>query len=134
MSFAVNYLAVIVAAVAAVAINALWYTVILKAQVNALRAGDATIAGRDPAPPMYGVAIVGQLLLSFVIAVVIKSTGVTGIGGGLLAGFVLWLGLSLPPVANTHHRIHGKPHRTYARKYPKPVVITARYERVHAHA
>jgi hypothetical protein len=44
------------------------------------------------------------------------------------------LGLSLPPVANTHHRIHGKPHRTYARKYPKPVVITARYERVHAHA
>lgn len=44
------------------------------------------------------------------------------------------LGLSLPPVANTHHRIHGKPHRTYARKYPKPVVVTARYERVHAHA
>jgi hypothetical protein len=44
------------------------------------------------------------------------------------------LGLSLPPVANTHHRIHGRPHRTYARKYPKPVVITARYERVHAHA
>jgi len=40
------------------------------------------------------------------------------------------LGLSLPPVANTH----GKPHRTYARKYPKPVVITARYERVHAPA
>ena len=44
------------------------------------------------------------------------------------------LGLSLPPVANSHHRIHGKPHRTYARKYPKPVVITTRYERVHAHA
>lgn len=46
------------------------------------------------------------------------------------------LGLSLPPVANTHHRIHGKPHRTYARKYPKPLVITTRYERVphHAHA
>ena len=44
------------------------------------------------------------------------------------------LGLSLPPVANSHHRIHGKPHRTYARKYPKPAVITTRYERVHAHA
>ena len=41
---------------------------------------------------MYGVAIVGQLLMSFVIAVVLKSTGVTGIGGGVLAGFVLWLG------------------------------------------
>jgi hypothetical protein len=44
------------------------------------------------------------------------------------------LGLSLPPVANTHHRIHGKPRHTYARKYPKPAVIAARYERVHAHA
>jgi hypothetical protein len=44
------------------------------------------------------------------------------------------LGLSLPPVANSHHRIHGKPHRTYARKYPKLVVITTRHERVHAHA
>jgi Protein of unknown function (DUF1761) len=99
MNFAVNYLAVIVAAVVAVAINALWYNVIFKAQVNALRAADPTIAGRDPVPPMYGVAIVGQLLLSFVIAVVIKSTGVTGIGGVVLAGSVLWLGLSLPPIA-----------------------------------
>ena len=99
MNFAVNYLAVIVAAVAAVVINALWYSVLLKAQVNALRAGDPTIAGRDPAPPMYGVAIVGQLLLSFVIAVVLKSTGLTGIGSGIVAGFVLWLGLSLPPIA-----------------------------------
>ncbi|HEY0853444.1 MAG TPA: hypothetical protein VGD86_01320 [Devosia sp.] len=44
------------------------------------------------------------------------------------------LGLSLPPVANTHHRSDGKPHRIYARKYPKPAVITARYERVPAHA
>lgn len=44
------------------------------------------------------------------------------------------LGLSLPPLANTHHRAYGKPHRTYPRKHAKPVVINARYERVHAHA
>lgn len=44
------------------------------------------------------------------------------------------LGLSLPPVANSHIRMHGKPRRTYARKNPKPVVITTRYERVPAHA
>jgi hypothetical protein len=102
MNFAINYLAVIVAAVAAVVINALWYSVILKAQVSALRAGDPTIAGRDTAPPMYGVAIAGQLLMSFVVAVVIKSAGVTGIGGGVLTGFILWLGLSIPPIAQVH--------------------------------
>jgi hypothetical protein len=102
MNFAVNYLAVLVAAVVAVVINALWYSVILKAQVSALRAGDPTIAGRDPAPPMYGVAVVGQLLMSFVIAVVIKSAGLGGVGGGLLAGLLLWVGLSLPPLAQIH--------------------------------
>jgi hypothetical protein len=100
--FAVNYLAVIVAALAAVAINALWYSVILKSQVDALRAADATIAGRDPVSPMYGVAILGQLLLSFVIAVVLKSTGATGLGAGVLAGALLWLGLSIPPIAQIH--------------------------------
>jgi hypothetical protein len=44
------------------------------------------------------------------------------------------LGLSLPPVANSHHRAYGKPHPTYARKHPKPVVISTRHERVRTHA
>jgi hypothetical protein len=100
--FAVNYLAVVVAAVAAVVINALWYSVLLKSQVNALRAADPTIGGRDPAPPMYGVAIVGQLLMSFVIAVVLRATGATGLEAGVLAGLLLWLGLSIPPIAQIH--------------------------------
>ena len=39
MNFAVNYLAVLAAAVAGVVINALWYSVILKRQVGALRKG-----------------------------------------------------------------------------------------------
>jgi hypothetical protein len=102
MDFAVNYLAVVVAAIAAVVLNALWYSVVLKAQVGALRTGDPTIAGREPAPPMYGVAVAGQLLMSFVIAVVMKSAGIAGIGGGLVAGALLWLGLSLPPLAQIH--------------------------------
>jgi hypothetical protein len=102
MNFAVNYLAVIGAAVAAVVINALWYSVILKSQVNALRAADPTIAGRDPASPMYSVAIVGQLLMAFVLAVAMKSMGITGIGSGILAGAVLWLGFTIPAVAQVH--------------------------------
>lgn len=44
------------------------------------------------------------------------------------------LGLSLPTMANTHRRAYGKPHHTYPRKHAKPMVITARYQRVHAHA
>jgi hypothetical protein len=44
------------------------------------------------------------------------------------------LGLSLVPMANTHYRAYGKPHRIYQRKNAKPVVISARYHRVHTHA
>src|SRR5687768_13116231 len=62
LNFGVNYLAVLVAAIAGVVVNALWYTTVLKSQVTALRKGDATIAGRDPAPPMYAIAIAGQLV------------------------------------------------------------------------
>ena len=43
------------------------------------------------------------------------------------------LGLALPPLVNSHHRAHGKPHRTYARKHVKPV-LTVCHERAAAHA
>lgn len=43
------------------------------------------------------------------------------------------LGLSLPPLANSHYRAHGKPHRIYAKKHLRPLVIATRYERVPAH-
>ena len=99
MNFTVNYLAVIVAAIAGVAINALWYSVVLKAQVGVLRKGDATIAGRDPAPPMYAVAIIGELLMAFVLAVVLKTAGITGVAGGLGLGALLWLGFTVNALA-----------------------------------
>jgi hypothetical protein len=99
MNFAVNYLAVIVAAIAGVVINALWYSVILKRQVDALRKADPTIAGRQPAPPMYGIAMLGQLLMAFVLAVLIKTAGISGLTAGLGLGAFAWLGLTLPPIA-----------------------------------
>ena len=45
------------------------------------------------------------------------------------------LGLSLPPLANTHRKAYGKPHHANTRRHTaRPVVITTRYERVPAHA
>lgn len=99
MNFAVNYLAVLVAAVAGVAINALWYTTLFKSQIDALRKGDPTIAGRDPAPPMYAVAIAGQLLMAIVLAVILRTTGIFGLVGGMIVGFLLWLGFTVTAMA-----------------------------------
>lgn len=99
MNFSINYLAVIVAAAAGVAINALWYTVIFKRQIDVLRAGDLTIAGRDPEPQMYAVAIGGQLLMAFVLGVIMRTMGIASAGGGVLAGLLVGIGLLLPPIA-----------------------------------
>ncbi len=102
LNFAVNYLAVVVAAAAGVVINALWYSAILKAQVSALRKADATIAGRDPAPPLYGIAIAGQLICAFVLAVMLRSLGMTDVVGGLTVAALVWLGFAITAMAQVH--------------------------------
>ncbi len=99
MNFTVNYLAVLVAAIAGVVINALWYTTLFKGQIDALRKGDPTIAGRDPAPPMYGVAVAGQVLMAFVLAVILRMTGIFGIGGGMIVAGLCWLGFTITAMA-----------------------------------
>jgi hypothetical protein len=99
MNFALNYLSVLASAVAGVVINALWYTTLFKAQVNALRAADPTIAGRQPAPPMYGVAIVGQVAMAFVLALILKLTGFSGLVGGMIVAGLCWLGFTITAVA-----------------------------------
>ena len=43
------------------------------------------------------------------------------------------LGLSLPPVANSHRALRGKPHRAYARKHPVTQQPPRHHERVVAH-
>ena len=44
--------AVLVATVAAAIVSAAWYSFIMAGTVNALRAGDPTIRGRQPGPPV----------------------------------------------------------------------------------
>lgn len=94
MNFAVNYLAVLGAAIAGAVINAAWYSGIFAKQVNALRAADPTIAGRAPAPPMYGVALAAQLVMAFTLAVFLKTLGFSGWSSGLMVGFFAWLGFT----------------------------------------
>src|SRR5262245_29143788 len=99
MNIVINYLAVLVAAVAGIVINALWYTVILKSQVDRLRAADATIAGRQPAGPMYSVAIIGQLVMALVLAAIIGLSGLSGLVGGAIVGALCWLGFTITAMA-----------------------------------
>lgn len=95
MDFAVNYLAVSVATIAAAMLSAAWYSGIFAAQVKALRAGDLVIAGRQPGPPLIMLSVLANLIAAFVLAVLLKSIyGDASIGEGLLVAALVWLGFS----------------------------------------
>ncbi len=102
MSFSVNYLAVIVATIAAGALSALWYSVLVAGPVAALRRGDPTIARRDPGPPLIALSIVANLVAAWGMAVVIESTGGPTIAHGLLVAAFAWLAFAMPPLTVIH--------------------------------
>ena len=109
MNFAVNYGAVVGAALAGALITAAWYSGIFARVVNDLRAADATIAGRAPAPPLYTVALAAQLVMAFTLAVFLKTLGFTGWASGALVGFFAWLGFTITALAVVHTFGYRKP-------------------------
>ena len=87
---AVNWVAVLVAAVVNVAINAVWY------MPSVFGSRWAALTGRpistSPNPRLYGVAIVGSLISAYVLALVIDGVGAASITDGIVIGLVVWLG------------------------------------------
>jgi hypothetical protein len=95
MDFSINYVAVLVATVAAAIVSAAWYSFIMAGPVNALRAGDPTISGRQPGPPLILLSVLANLVAAFVLAVFLETLFATpDIGNGLLVAALAWLGFS----------------------------------------
>jgi hypothetical protein len=87
---AVNWVAVIVAAIANVVISAVWYMPqIFGRQWAALTGREISTS---PNPMLYGIAIVGSLISAYVLALVIKGVGAASITDGIVTGLVVWLG------------------------------------------
>lgn len=95
MDFAVNYVAVLVATAAAAIVSAAWYSFIFAGAVNALRSGDATIAGRNPGPALILLSVIANLVAAFVLAVFLETIfGTPSVGDGLLVAALAWIGFS----------------------------------------
>jgi hypothetical protein len=90
MNFAgVNYLAVLVAAVLAFGFGAAYYGVLSKPWMKASRINPEK--GR-PLAPLLVTSFVCELIMAFVLAALIAGLGVTGLGSGIVTGFLVWLG------------------------------------------
>ena len=98
----INYLAVILAAIAGMMAGAAWYSALAKPWIKALG------LTQEPKqnPKIYIVALISQFLIAYVLAGLIGHIGSFTIGGGILSALFCWAGFTLAPMM-TNHRFQG---------------------------
>ncbi|WP_423065897.1 DUF1761 domain-containing protein [Devosia sp. CN2-171] len=107
MHFAVNWLAVIVAAVASMALGAAWYTLLSKQWLSAIGKTREQLNAANWTPFAWGFAV--QLVMAYFIALVTPALfGATDVGSGILAGAHMWLGFIITALI-LNHRYQGLP-------------------------
>ena len=101
MEIHVNYLAVLVAAIANYVIATIWYAAIFGKLWQKLTG----ITDMKPAPMNIVLVFIGSLVLSFVLyhSIVFGNAyfKMSGISGGLMGGFFGWLGYIAPVTLST---------------------------------
>lgn len=108
MSFSVNWLAVLVAAVVGFAIGAAWYMTLGK-QWQAALGKPREQLGQGPTPFAFG--FLSELVLAYAVAVATPALfGATSLVNGLLTGLVAWVGFVMTTMI-LNHRYQGAPWR-----------------------
>ena len=107
MTFAVNWLAVIIATVASWALGAGWYMVFAKPWLAAIGKTRDQINGKDPSPYIFSVLV--QLVMAFFVAAITPALfGATNIGTGVQTGVLMWVGFVITSMIQGH-RYEGAP-------------------------
>jgi len=92
----VNYWAILVAAIASMVIGTLWYgPFFAKAWMQELGKKESDLS-QNAMMSMYGLTLIGSLVMSYVMAYVVGyAMATTAVTGGI-TGFWVWLGLIVP--------------------------------------
>lgn len=107
MTFAINWLAVIVGTVASFAVGAAWYGVLSTQWLASIGKTRDQINSKDPTP--YIIGFVCQLVMAAVLAAAIPGLfGATTVATGLMGGAVLWFGFVITAMI-LNHRYEGAP-------------------------
>ena len=95
----INYLAVVIAAVAAFAIGGLWYSPLLFAKMWVSAHGfteEQVKEMQKGAGKAYGISIVCQLLIALAMAVIVSYLHMALCVQGLKLGLLVWAGFAFP--------------------------------------
>lgn len=93
----INFFAVVVAAIAAFALGALWYSPVLFAKVwmEAHGYSEATLEQmKKTASRAYAISFVCYLVMATVMAVLIDMIGIQRVVGGVKLGVLCWVGFA----------------------------------------
>ena len=94
LSFNINWLAVVVSAVANMVIGAIWYGPIWAERWLEGIGKTREWANENQRPTDWVLAVLNSLLLAFFLANVMAWAGVSGFLPGLLMGLFMWLGFN----------------------------------------
>ena len=104
---AVNWLAIVLATVASMALGAVWYGVLSKQWLAASGRTREDIDPKDFMPYVWSVIV--QLVMAYFLAVLTPPlAGAMTIGHGLQIAFLMWLGFVLTSMI-LNHRYQGRP-------------------------
>ncbi len=105
---AVNWIAVIVAAIASMALGFVWYMALGNQWMAALgKTREQIMAGSSGQATPFIIAFVMQLVMAYGLALFVpRLTGATSVGNGLLVGFLVWLGFVITSMI-INHRYQG---------------------------
>ena len=95
-----QFLAVLVAAVASYAWGAVWYMVMAKPWMQAVGITEDQIDRKDPKP--FVIAFVAAVLVAGMMRHIMATSGVDTAGGGLLTGLGLGLFIATPWIATNY--------------------------------
>ena len=104
MAFAgMNYLAVIVAALAGFGVGAIWYTVFGKAWLDALGKTEDDIKGSGGSQAMpFVIALVADLVMAIMLAGLMGHLGDISLRGGLISALFVWVGFVITTMGVNH--------------------------------
>ena len=105
---AVNWIAVVVAAVASMALGAAWYMVLAKQWMAALgKTREQVMTGSGGNVTPFIIAFLMQLVMAYSLALFVpKLMGATTVTNGLIVGFHVWIGFVITSMI-INHRYQG---------------------------
>ncbi|MGH6735360.1 MAG: DUF1761 domain-containing protein [Methyloceanibacter sp.] len=112
MSFSgVNYFAVIIAALAAFGLGAVWYMVLSRPWMKAVGKTEAELtrdAGPSKALPFI-ISIIALFVMAWMLAGLMGHLGQVSVRGGLISGLFVWVGFVITTMGVNHVFAGAKP-------------------------